>query len=74
MNGAKFDVSEQLLIDLLHMPEGTRILGIQKENPFSDAFTFYVTNDDLPRVAEGGLPQRIMPMMQTVKFDWNLKE
>ena len=73
MGQAKFQVSFELLRQLLHMPGDTRIRDILCENMdiYHERFTVYVEHWELPEVEP---PVLISPITREIRWDWNLDE
>jgi hypothetical protein len=61
MGKARFDVSLDLLADLLHLPRGTTILEVGQSNLRDQTFPVYVQHDDLPEIQDGDLWPEVMP-------------
>ena len=45
---AKFDVTAELIVAALALPEGTKLYDITGSDEFPGVFTFYVEHPDLP--------------------------
>ncbi len=76
MGKAKFSVSYGLLVDMLHLPEGTEIETVVSGRvPYS--FDVYVRHPDLPEV-EGGRWPEALPVMRhqdpVVFVEWGIDE
>lgn len=84
---ARFRVDYKFLADVLHLPEGARIIQVNPAPPelFDPRwFEIYVEHDDLPLVREGEVIPVIVPLFQVeiqeenrvpnrvVTCDWNL--
>lgn len=80
---ARFLVAEELIVELFHMPEGTRVFNVRRHDSFPGVFEFVVEHPDLPAVEVGEIPE-ITPTLKRVEerwirqedvaWDWNLEE
>jgi len=60
-NAAVISISEEVLLDLLHLKGGT-IHSVYKEKEFgSDVISFVIEHPDLPEVEAGNKPFHIAP-------------
>ena len=70
---ASFQVTGELIRDALGMPAGTLIYNVVRHDYMPDTFVFYVEHPDLLDLAEGGMPQEIMPTTTSDgKWHWNV--
>lgn len=60
---AVFQCSEQVLLDALHLPEETRIVGLHY-NPFQDSADITIEHPDVPDVAVCALPPTCWPIFR----------
>ncbi len=75
MGRAYFDVSPQLIIDALKIPEGTQLYGAEWSFAV-DCLRLYVMSPDLPDTLAGACPIRVVPTITesdggSIKWDWN---
>jgi hypothetical protein len=58
-------VSDEILIDVLHLPDNTKILGVDTETALMDMLrnqtTFYVEHPDIPDGIPGGVFPQVKP-------------
>jgi hypothetical protein len=62
-NRGVLQFSSQVLLDALHLPEGTRIVGLHY-NPFVDSADITIEHPDMPEVADGAIPPTCWPSFQ----------
>lgn len=69
MRRAYFDVTPELLCELMHLPAGTKIVRIIEPmdplRPYPDA-RFVVENGNLAEIPEGGQIPRVYPSYRTL--------
>jgi hypothetical protein len=71
MGKAKFTMSAELFIDLLHMPAGTKIVSV-KSKGWRDSgadVEVCVEHHDIPY---GGGAVETTPILRRIEWDWNL--
>jgi hypothetical protein len=64
---AKVRVTDELIIEALHFPEGTKLLRIYESDPWipkAGYHTLVIEHPDLPAVHEGAVIPDAMPLMQ----------
>lgn len=81
MKRAYFRVSADLIAGALAFPEGTKLVDIQRDPLYGDAFTFLVEHEDLPEVAAGEKTTELSPTHTIdydkrpstwIEFDWGI--
>lgn len=83
---ASFLVTDQLLQDALHIPEGYRFLHFESDIA-SGCLKIFIEGDGLPEVSAGEVPENIRPSITEVrgdeqhqasrvryKWDWNVSQ
>lgn len=73
---ARIEISPELLVKHLHMPDGTDILGSMVERGVhGHVVVLLVEHEDLPAVNEGEVAPLISPIItyhrESWEFDWN---
>ena len=76
-NIARVEISPELLVKHLHMPDGTDIVGATVERGVhGPVVALLVEHPDLPLVGEGIIAETISPIITYHKeswdFDWNV--
>ena len=67
MRAGKVRVSFQTFIDLLHLPKGTEIIGIECNltDKFNKCFRVLFSSDECPEVIPGGVPMWVKCTIHT---------
>ncbi len=77
----RFNVTSQLILQALAIPESAKIYDIVRDWKHPDQFIFMVESDELPEVQECAEPVEISPIIHCdpekrpstwMTFDWNL--
>lgn len=75
---AYMTITYQGLIDLLDLPEGTQIVGVESEveDILLQRVNIYVEHPGLPPTPEGGVPIRVSPgyTRETIVLEAKFKE
>ncbi len=78
---AKFDVTAELIVQALALPEGTKLHAIVASYEFPGVFTLYVEHPDLPELTGMGVSE-IVPTFSAdytkcpttwITCNWNVK-
>lgn len=73
-NRGVLQFSSQVLLDALHLPDKTRVVGLHY-NPFVDSADITIEHPDMPEVEDGAIPPTAWPRFRQtdagVEFvDW----
>jgi hypothetical protein len=75
MKAALVEVSGEFLRELLHMPEGARIIGVGAVDESRETVTLIVEHDDLP---DAELPHEANPTVthtrEAFTWHWNIED
>jgi len=73
---AVLQFASQALLDALHLPEGTRIVGLHY-NPFVESADITIEHPDMPEMKDGVLPPTAWPRFRQIDagvelVDWGV--
>ena len=68
MNAVRFTISGELLVHLLHLPEGSTLIRARQviESPNACDIELFVTNPDLPKIVEGDVIPEVRPLYSNI--------
>lgn len=70
MRAARFDMSKDLLSELMNLPASARIIGIDLGSPISETVTFVVDDPSLPESDE---VHDCQPTSRRIEWNWNVE-